>query len=169
MASGLPQAIDLSPGAGLGEESGYQPAIDCYRLLRNTHDLLARYVESELNAHRTSSAQYGVLVNLLKMGPCSLTELSTTIFRTSGNVTTLVDRMEADGLVERLDHAEDRRVTLVQLTEKGRRLLASLRPRHRAFLTEMMSCYPDEELDQFSQLLGRLKAQVEWLTAGEPK
>ncbi len=139
----------------------YQPAIDCYLLLRRTHDMLARYVESELNSHGTSSAQYGVLVNLFRMQPCSLTDLSTKLFRTSGNITSLIDRMERDGLVERLDHPEDRRVTQVRLTEKGVEILHSLRPHHRAFLSDLMNCCCDDDLSQLTELLGKLKEKLE--------
>jgi len=143
------------------EGLAYQPAIDCYLLLRRTHDMLARYVESELNSHGTSSAQYGVLVNLFRMQPCSLTDLSTKLFRTSGNITSLIDRMERDGLVERLDHPEDRRVTQVRLTEKGAELLRSLRPHHRVFLSDLMNCYSDDELSQLTELLGKLQGKLE--------
>lgn len=146
-----------------------QEAIDCYVLFRLTHDLMARYVESVLNGYGTSVAQYGVLVNLHRMQPCSLTDLSTRLFRTSGNVTSLIDRMERDGLVERLDHPDDRRVTLVQLTEAGEAFLSSLRPRHRAFLSEMMSCCPEEELSQLTHLLTKFKERLDELTAAREK
>jgi MarR family 2-MHQ and catechol resistance regulon transcriptional repressor len=147
------------------ERRASQEAIDCYLLFRFTHDLMARYVETELNGHATSTAQYGVLVNLHRMQPCSLTELSTRLFRTSGNVTSLIDRMERDGLVERSDHPEDRRVTLVQLTETGEKFLRSRRPHHRAFLSEMMSCCPREDLLRLTSLLTKLKESLEALTA----
>ena len=73
--------------------------------------------------------------------------------------------MEADGTVERLDYSEDRRVTLVRLTEKGEAILRTLRPGHRIFLSYMMSCYNDEELSQFTHLLEKLKGQLEQVSA----
>lgn len=41
---------------------------------------------------------------------------------TARNVTSLVDRLEAARLVRRLPHQTDRRVTLLELTDRGRRL-----------------------------------------------
>lgn len=38
------------------------------------------------------------------------------------SVTSLVNRLAADGLVERVDHPTDRRTTLVKLTARGKRL-----------------------------------------------
>ncbi len=167
MVSGLSEVEqgNALPDTGEARQVGFQPAIDGYLLLRRTHDVLARYVEGELNRNSTSVAQYGVLVNLYHMQPCSLTDLSTKLFRTAGNITSLIDRMEADGLVERLDHPEDRRVTLVRLTERGAEILRSLRPHHRVFLSDLMSCCSDDELSQLTHLLGRLRRRLEQLLA----
>jgi len=40
------------------------------------------------------------------------------VHRTS--VTNIIDKLEADGLVRRVPHAEDRRATLAEITEEGR-------------------------------------------------
>ena len=42
------------------------------------------------------------------------------------DITRLVDRLEAAGLVSRGARAEDRRVVLIQITRRGLRLLAKL-------------------------------------------
>jgi len=143
------------------EREAYQPAIDVYLLLRRTHDAVARRVEAELNKQGITTIQYGVIRHLCDGQSLSLTELSERLFRSASNMTTLIDRMERDGLVRRLDHAEDRRVTQVQLTTKGAELCASVRPVHRKFLTDLMACFEDEELAQLTTLLQKLKTRVE--------
>jgi DNA-binding MarR family transcriptional regulator len=40
------------------------------------------------------------------------------VHRTS--VTNIIDKLEADGLVRRVPHAEDRRATLAEITDEGR-------------------------------------------------
>jgi DNA-binding MarR family transcriptional regulator len=35
-------------------------------------------------------------------------------------VTNIIDKLEADGLVRRVPHAEDRRATLAEITDEGR-------------------------------------------------
>ena len=42
------------------------------------------------------------------------------VHRTS--VTNIIDKLEADGLVKRVPHADDRRATLAQITPAGRRV-----------------------------------------------
>jgi MarR family 2-MHQ and catechol resistance regulon transcriptional repressor len=138
-----------------------QPAIDAYVQLRRTADAVARYVEAELGEWRMTAAQYGVLLHLMKGEPLSLTDLSGLIFRSNSTLTSLIDRMERDGLVARVAHVNDRRVTTVALTQKGRELLLEIRGHHRPFLADMMSCLSPEELSQLGALLNKIERKVE--------
>jgi DNA-binding MarR family transcriptional regulator len=49
-------------------------------------------------------------------GPQKMADLADELTVTPRNVTALVDGLEAEGLVRRIPHATDRRVTLVELT-----------------------------------------------------
>ena len=89
-----------------------QPAIDAYVALRRTADAVSRYVEAELSEWGATTAQYGVLLHLMKGEPLSLTDLSGLIFRSNSTLTSLINRMERDGLVARVAHANDRRLVI---------------------------------------------------------
>jgi len=67
-----------------------------------------------------------------------LTELSNLIFRGNSNITTLITRLERDGLVERFN-GEDRRVKKVRLTPKGQALIPKVISEYRSFLNQMMA------------------------------
>ena len=138
-----------------------QPAIDAYVALRRTADAVSRYVEAELGEWGVTTAQYGVLLHLMKGEALSLTDLSGLIFRSNSTLTSLIDRMERDGLVARVAHENDRRVTTVALTQKGRELLLEIRGHHRPFLAGMMSCLSPEELSHLSALLNKIERKVE--------
>ena len=71
---------------------------------------------SELDLH---PAQAGMLLQL--ESPLPMSELATRLACDSSNVTGLVDRLEAHGLVERRPYAQDRRVRHVVLTAAGDR------------------------------------------------
>jgi DNA-binding MarR family transcriptional regulator len=137
-----------------------QSAIDAYVQLRRTTDAVARYVETELGEWGMTTAQYGVLLHLMKGEPLSLTDLSGLIFRSNSTLTSLIDRMERDGLVARVAHVNDRRVTTVELTPKGRELLDKIRSHHRPFLADMMSCLSPEELTRIGELLEKIEHKV---------
>lgn len=70
--------------------------------------------------------QYDVLSALRRQGkPFELAaaELAEAGMRSSGAVTNRIDRLEADGLVRRLQDPDDRRRVLVRLTPRGRELV----------------------------------------------
>ena len=90
-----------------------------------------------------SRAKFGVLAQLARArGPVSLGELAAGQRCVRSNMTQLTDRMEADGLVRRIDDAADRRSVLALLTPLGaqrhalaRRQLARLTRRFDAGLS----------------------------------
>lgn len=137
-----------------------QPAIDAYVTLRRTADAIARQVEAELTPQGVTAAQYGVLLHLSRGQPLSLTDLSERIFRSNSTLTSLIDRMERDGLVARVAHANDRRVTTVELTEQGLDVLLRIRRHHRPFLADMMVCLSQEELSQLTGLLEKIEGKL---------
>ncbi|MBI5830120.1 MAG: MarR family transcriptional regulator [Chloroflexi bacterium] len=137
-----------------------QPAIDAYVQLRRTADAVARYVEAELGEWGITTAQYGVLLHLMRGEPLSLTDLSGLIFRSNSTLTSLIDRMERDGLVARVAHVNDRRITTVELTPKGGELLNKIRSHHRPFLADMMSCLSPEDLTRIGELLGKIEHKI---------
>lgn len=138
-----------------------QPAIDAYVVLRRAADAVDHYVESELGEWGVTTAQYGVLLHLSKGEPLSLSDLSGLIFRSNSTLTSLIDRMERDGLVTRVAHANDRRITTVALTPKGQGLLLEIRGHHRPFLADMMSCLTPQELTRLTELLNKVEHKVD--------
>ena len=142
-------------------DDGLQGFIDAYVSLRRTADAVHRHVEAELNGYGVTGPVYGILLNLATKGPMSLTDLGESIFRSNSTITALIDRLEADGLVTREDHARDRRVTMAKLTDQGEKLFHQIRAPHRRFLADMMSCLSKEELSQLLTLLEKVRTKVE--------
>src|SRR5262245_10554395 len=99
---------------------------------------LLRTADTLWNASRLFFERWGIspsqfnILNLLYSEPSGLsqTELSRQLIMHRSNVTGLVDRLEARGLVCRKEVAADRRAYRVVLTETGRRLLKRILPRY---------------------------------------
>ena len=77
------------------------------------------------------------------------------------DVTRLLDRMEARGLVSRERGFEDRRLVHVRITEDGRKLVDSLdepvNALHRAQLGHLLP----EELDALNELLEKARSPLQ--------
>lgn len=85
----------------------------------------ARAVESrlerELGDVGLSRAKLVALTKLVEAGePLTLGELAERIACVRSNITQLMDRLEADGLVRRVDDPADRRSVRATLTDQGR-------------------------------------------------
>jgi DNA-binding MarR family transcriptional regulator len=68
-----------------------------------------------------SMAKFSALSRLAEAAePLSLSELAARLRCVRSNITQLVDRLEADGLVRRVDDPDDRRSVRAELTELGK-------------------------------------------------
>ena len=78
-------------------------------------------LEEALKAVGLSAAKYKVLSQIAKSNePVPLRLLAEEQQCVASNVTTLVDRLESDGLVRRVDDPADRRSKRAELTELGK-------------------------------------------------
>jgi DNA-binding MarR family transcriptional regulator len=104
-----------------------------------------------------SGAKMWALKHLLESDePLGVTQLADCMGSGKSNATQIIDRLEIEGLVRRVPHPEDRRGTLVQVTEEGiRRYEAGveLRERVSAMVIESL-CY--EERQELERLVDKL-------------
>lgn len=66
---------------------------------------------------------------------------------TPPNVTGIIDRLVEQGLVTRTENPEDRRIMLLQMTEKGHELLNNLRERRINRMTQILAQLSVQELE----------------------
>jgi DNA-binding MarR family transcriptional regulator len=90
----------------------------------------------------------------------SMGELSARLMVTGGNVTGIVDQLEAEGLVVRKEHPSDRRAFRVQLTAAGRRLFRRMAAVHEAWIVELFEGWSPAQKTQVQALLGTLKQHL---------
>ena len=76
--------------------------------------------------HGLSEGRMGVLFRLYRCGDLPLGELADDLIMTPRNVTGLVDRLERQGMVERVPDPEDRRSVRARLTPAGRETIEGI-------------------------------------------
>lgn len=107
---------------------------------------------------------FDVLAALRRSGePYRLTptQLYRQMMLSSGAMTNRIDRLEADGLVERTPDPGDRRGTLIRLTRKGRALIDKAVAAHAENEREQLGGLTGKERSQLSALLRRLLESLE--------
>lgn len=136
-----------------------EPApINAWRSFVRAKAEAGRALHRELREHGLTGAQFAILRVLAEAGRAGLklNEISQQLWVTSGNITGLVDHLEQAGLVARLPHPEDRRITLAVITPAGRDLFERLHPPHLARIKHLMSALNAREQRLLADLLSRL-------------
>ncbi|MBM3278967.1 MAG: MarR family transcriptional regulator [Candidatus Handelsmanbacteria bacterium] len=113
-------------------------------------------LEAALAESGLSLAKFALLTHLVNVGePLSLTRLAERRVCVKSNITQLIDRLEADGLVKRLDDPKDRRSVLAAITEEGRCRYEQGGQALAAAQREVLKSFSSEELELMDRLLGR--------------
>lgn len=138
------------------------PELLAFDLLLRTAGELDQQLARALKPSGVTPAQYNVLRLLHHAGTAGLAcgGLSEQLVRHDPDVTRLLDRLEARGLVERSRDTEDRRVVLARLTKAGRHLLETLGPSVAALHARQFQSLSREELRSFVRRLEQLRASV---------
>lgn len=90
----------------------------------------------------------------------TMTNLSTLLMVSNGNVTGLVDRLSQEGLIERVALEHDRRTSKVTMTPMGKRAFRDMASRHEEWLDDMFEKVSNEEMDELLDLLNRVRVSV---------
>lgn len=85
--------------------------------------------------------------------PVSMTDLAAASFVSKPNLTTMVDRLCADGLVERSSDVNDRRIVNVALTKKGKDFLCRHKAEVAEFIESRLALLDDAELEKLKRAL----------------
>jgi len=90
----------------------------------------------------------------------SQAQLSAMMLVNRANITSLVDRMEKSGLVERTDSPADRRYNIVRLTAKGKKLLDDVEPIYAKEIKKIMAALKDTDQKKLINMLETVRANL---------
>ena len=101
------------------------PAMHAVTSLMRAHQLVLSRLDGLLKPHGLTFARYEALVLLTfsSRGSLPLGKMGERLQVHPTSVTSIVNRLEASGLVSRRQHPEDGRAVLAEITEAGRRLV----------------------------------------------
>lgn len=128
--------------------------------LARCYSTFSREVSARVDDYGLTLPQFGVLEALHHLGPLALGEIAEKLLVTGGNVTFVMDRLEAQGLAYRDRSDEDRRVVRARLTADGRRLIEASFPQHAVFICGLMEELTRNEQQELRRLLKKLGKSV---------
>ncbi|HEY1291257.1 MAG TPA: MarR family transcriptional regulator [Burkholderiales bacterium] len=128
------------------------------RLLTCTQ-LIERRVRSRLRERfATTLPRFDLMAQLERHAEgLKMSELSRLLMVTGGNVTAIVDQLEKEGLVERLEEPADRRAFRIRLTRAGEKSFAEMARAHEEWVVELLAGMSRRDQDELLKLLAKLK------------
>ncbi|MDF2487046.1 MAG: MarR family transcriptional regulator [Herbinix sp.] len=133
-------------------------------LLSQIHQLSGRAFEKmlkESDVDAFNGAQGRILYVLWERDELSITEVGRLTSLAKTTLTSMLDRMEASGLVERVPDKKNRRQIFIKITEEAK----SFREKYDAVSEQMNDLFyqgfTEEEIDDFEAKLRRIKVNLE--------
>jgi DNA-binding MarR family transcriptional regulator len=115
---------------------------DVAEALEQAAILIVRHLSSRAALTMTAALAMGTLD---REGPVRVTTLAESAGIGQPSMTQMIQRLERQGLVTRVDDPEDGRVALVSLSDAGRALRVDSRRERREQLAEMLTALPAED------------------------
>ena len=128
------------------------------RLLRLEEVVLSR-INLVLKPFGLRYQEYAVLATLRVAGApyrLSPSRLQSTLLFTSGGLSNLLKRLEAEGWIARSIDPNDGRGVLVKLTRKGVRLADEVMPKHAAAELHLLRMFDASQRELLATLLGQM-------------
>lgn len=147
------------------------PTIEAALNIERTAALFRAQVQRLLRPHGLSPAGYNVLRILRghapdprRPGPRNCSQIRADMVTPVPDLTRLLDRLAADGLIDRCASPKDARAVHVAITPEGRRLLAALDEPVRRLHREQLGHLPERDLAQLSRLLSKARSSAKGQT-----
>lgn len=126
-------------------------------LLRRVQSIHLSTSSGEIDLDRSA---YGILCRLADEGPQRLGSLATAFGLDPSTITRQVQSLEKAALVHRRADEDDRRASILDLTEEGRTVLQHTRAYRRERLQEIIDEWPAGDLDEFARLLTKMNDSI---------
>lgn len=147
--------FDFDP-AEVGDDS-----MDAFRAFKRAMMLHRRLLMSTFAEEHIHPAQAGCLQALAHRDGISQSDLAEMLHVSRPSVTTMLQRMESAGMIERRDDESDSRITRVYLTDEGQALAERMHAGFVDMLNVSMGSMPDGDKREFTRILSAVNEHVE--------
>ena len=130
--------------------------LDTWIKLSRATNTVSKSIRPTIEKNGLTVSQFGVLELLLHLGPQTQKTISNKLLVSGGNMVTVLDNLERDGLVTRRPYPGDRRSYLVHLDKKGRTLITRVFKEHLKDLADIFNVLSDAEKSELGRLSKKL-------------
>lgn len=132
-----------------------------YNIAR-AYTVIENYAAQFLATYNLSPAKFNIMLAVKHAGKekgIAQNAISKLLLVTTSNMTRMLDKLEKDGYVERINQEGDRRVNLIKITKKGSDLLDAIWPHYKEKIDKLItSVFAKSEKVQLNKLLEKFKS-----------
>ncbi len=99
-----------------------------------------------------------IMLHTTPGGEMCCSDIADSVGVSRATMTGLLDGLERDELIRRVDHREDRRRVIITLTANGRRLLDQILPDHFRRVAGLMANLSADDRKKLLELLGKVRS-----------
>lgn len=130
------------------------------KLLKASNGIEAEIRRRLRDGHNTTLPRFDVMSALARFPDgLKMSDLSTFLRVSNGNVTGIVDKLTEEGLAQRVAVPGDKRAQVARLTQKGEAEFETLASRHESWINSLLDGLTDEDLETLSDKLERVLPQ----------
>jgi len=129
-------------------------------LHKATHQV-GLYIHRELSEIGISQAEAHVLSHLSLHGPCSIAEVHDSFGHRRSTLTSILNRLEDRGLIDREIHPDDRRSYLLRLTRDGKPVASTARRTLERLEAAALSRLSEQQVVSFVAVIEAIQAAAE--------
>ncbi|HTL78990.1 MAG TPA: MarR family transcriptional regulator [Candidatus Babeliales bacterium] len=133
-----------------------QAGVHVWLILMKAFQALMPHAQESIARTGLGDSDFRVLEALLHKGPLPVNTIGPKVWLTPGSISVAVDRLVRKGLVVRKEQRGDRRVRRVELTRKGRALIAATFREHAAAMGKVIGVLSKKERTALLRLLKKL-------------
>lgn len=126
-----------------------------FYLVKRWHSAGYARVEAVTRDYGMTTADYSMLAMLARRGPCSSADLARNTGITPQGVTQQIAQLESKGLVVRYENEANRRITLIEMSDKGRENLTAIDTRVNEIERAVLADIPPEQEAAIKAFLSR--------------
>ncbi len=134
------------------------------RMLDNIHLVFPLFhrtlVKPEDLTHNPSSSEFRVMLFLLRRNSQPISTIGGMLGISKPNMTAVIDKLIADGYVERKPNMEDRRIIDISITVAGRRYMETCRAEARESMKKRLATLSPGEIDTLYDSLENIRTML---------
>ncbi|ADO77570.1 MarR family winged helix-turn-helix transcriptional regulator [Halanaerobium praevalens] len=128
--------------------------------IRNISKYLNEYTKDHLRSYDLTLGRFHVLRVIIESQPVNMGYIHEELHMANSTVTVIVDYLHDADLVKRRRDNDDRRVVLLEITEKGKKIMNSLLEKRQAFMNQALFDMEDSA-EELANLLEKLLNKIE--------